>query len=193
MLIMGRETAQIAAKSSQRRSRAGNLKGPGTMIAKGLGFLPAAVFGAVIGIEQLFDKPTVEIHYAPGENLELIDVRLIEGAREKIDMAAYVMTSGNIRAALEHAQGRGVKLNLVVEETELEKDLLPPADSITVHHGSWQSIMHLKAYAIDGRLLRTGSANFSYSGLHKQNNDLVIICDPKAVAAFERQFREMVK
>jgi len=31
--------------------------------------------------------------------------------------------------------------------------------------------MHLKSYQIDGRLLRTGAANFSASGLKRQDND----------------------
>ena len=30
------------------------------------------------------------IHYAPGENLERIDVALIDTAKREIDMAAYV-------------------------------------------------------------------------------------------------------
>jgi hypothetical protein len=35
--------------------------------------------------------------------------------------------------------------------------------------------MHLKGYEIDGRLLRTGAANFSASGLKRQDNDLIVI------------------
>ena len=46
--------------------------------------------------------------------------------------------------------------------------------------------MHLKAYAVDGRLLRTGSGNFSRPGLSQQDNDLVLISDPAAIDAFER-------
>ena len=37
--------------------------------------------------------------------------------------------------------------------------------------------MHLKAYAIDGEVLRTGSANFSTSGENAQDNDLIVIRD----------------
>jgi hypothetical protein len=35
--------------------------------------------------------------------------------------------------------------------------------------------MHLKSYQMDGRLLRTGVANFSASGLKRQDNDLIAI------------------
>jgi phosphatidylserine/phosphatidylglycerophosphate/cardiolipin synthase-like enzyme len=48
--------------------------------------------------------------------------------------------------------------------------------------------MHLKAYAIDGVLLRTGSANLSPSGLKQQDNDLIILRDPEAAAKFEARF-----
>jgi phosphatidylserine/phosphatidylglycerophosphate/cardiolipin synthase-like enzyme len=51
--------------------------------------------------------------------------------------------------------------------------------------------MHLKAYEIDGELLRTGSANFSTSGESAQDNDLVVIRDAGAVAKFEAHFERM--
>ena len=50
--------------------------------------------------------------------------------------------------------------------------------------------MHLKAYAIDGVILRTGSANFSTSGERAQDNDLVVIRDPGAAAKFEAHLSE---
>jgi phosphatidylserine/phosphatidylglycerophosphate/cardiolipin synthase-like enzyme len=52
-------------------------------------------------------------------------------------------------------------------------------------------LMHLKAYAIDGALLRTGSANFSTSGENAQDNDLVVIREPSAAAKFEAHFERM--
>ena len=48
--------------------------------------------------------------------------------------------------------------------------------------------MHLKSYQIDGRLLRTGAANFSASGLKRQDNDLIVIQSANAAAEFEREF-----
>ena len=48
--------------------------------------------------------------------------------------------------------------------------------------------MHLKSYQIDGRLLRTGAANFSASGLKRQDNDLVVIESADAAGAFKRAF-----
>ena len=49
-------------------------------------------------------------------------------------------------------------------------------------------LMHLKAYAVDGEVLRTGSGNFSRSALSSQDNDLILITDQAVVDAFEANF-----
>lgn len=54
-----------------------------------------------------------------------------------------------------------------------------------------RAAMHLKAYVVDGRVLRTGSANFSASGLKRQANDLVVIRDASAVARFGATFERL--
>jgi phosphatidylserine/phosphatidylglycerophosphate/cardiolipin synthase-like enzyme len=51
--------------------------------------------------------------------------------------------------------------------------------------------MHLKSYQIDSKLLRTGAANFSASGLKRQDNDLIVIESAGPAAAkqtFEARF-----
>ena len=49
--------------------------------------------------------------------------------------------------------------------------------------------MHLKSYALDGRLLRSGSANLTASGLKQQDNDIVIVQEPAVVQVFETRFQ----
>jgi phosphatidylserine/phosphatidylglycerophosphate/cardiolipin synthase-like enzyme len=53
-------------------------------------------------------QPVPVILYAPGENLERIDVALIDRAEHEIDMAAYVLTDWPILQALTPAADRGV-------------------------------------------------------------------------------------
>ena len=47
--------------------------------------------------------PAPAIHYAPGENLEHVDVDLIDSAGHEIDMAAYVLTDWPVMQAGERA------------------------------------------------------------------------------------------
>ncbi len=48
--------------------------------------------------------------------------------------------------------------------------------------------MHLKSYQVDGRVLRSGSANFSVSGEERQDNDLIVVESPQAAARFREVF-----
>ena len=43
--------------------------------------------------------PAPVIHYAPGENLEHVNVALIDSAEHEIDMAAYVLTDWPVMQA----------------------------------------------------------------------------------------------
>jgi phosphatidylserine/phosphatidylglycerophosphate/cardiolipin synthase-like enzyme len=136
------------------------------------------------------------IHYAPAENLEHIDVALIDRAEHEIDMAAYVLTDWPIIQALIRAADRGVKVRIYLDGTQFAErepskafhDLAEtPGVEIRTKH-KHAALMHLKSYQIDGRLLRTGAANFSASGLKRQDNDLVVIESAEAATAFKRAF-----
>lgn len=133
----------------------------------------------------------VELHYAPPENLEQIDVALIESAKLSIDLAAFVLTDWPVIAALDRALDRGVVVRVVLDPSQHHSyarlDRL--ADGIRIKHKG--PLMHLKAYAIDGAVLRTGSANLSASGEKRQDNDLIVDRDAASAMQFERRFEQI--
>lgn len=140
--------------------------------------------------------PAPAIHYAPVENLEHVDVALIDQAEHNIDIAAYVLTDWPVMAALLRAARRGVKVRIYMdgkrigerEPTPLFRELMGnPGIEIRFKRGG-APLMHLKSYQIDRRWLRTGAANFSASGLKRQDNDLLVIDSQAAAVAFERRF-----
>ena len=138
-------------------------------------------------------ETSAEVHYAPEENLETIDAALIGAARDTIDMAAYVLTDRTIVEALRAAGARGVAVRVWRDGEMAEKLNGPDAaaalgDAAEVKTKPVGQLMHLKGYCVDGALLRTGSANFSHSGLTAQDNDLVVIRGPGACAGFEAKF-----
>ncbi len=65
------------------------------------------------------------------------------------------------------------------------------AAGIEVRVKGARDLMHLKSYAIDGHLLRSGSANWSPTGLKRQDNDVLYESSPDAVERFEAKFEEM--
>jgi phosphatidylserine/phosphatidylglycerophosphate/cardiolipin synthase-like enzyme len=141
-------------------------------------------------------EPPAELHFAPGENLERVDVGLLDEATRSIDMAAYVLTDRAVIAAIERAGPRGVKVRIWRDPGMIDKvgeadvaELVPPDDPhIALGEKAPGPLMHLKGYCVDGHTLRTGSANFSRSGLVMQDNDLVVLRSTDACAAFEAKF-----
>ena len=142
-----------------------------------------------------------EIHYSPSENLEHIDVETLNQARGTVDFAAYVLTDIPVIEALSSAAARGVAVRLYIDGSGGR----PPAERVTGAldrllastmvemriKPAQSAIMHLKGYVVDGRILRTGSANFSASGLKQQDNDLIRVNDANSVHAFEAKFQTM--
>jgi hypothetical protein len=93
--------------------------------------------------------------------------------------------------ALNAADRRGVAIRIVLDPREHHDfvRLGDLADNVRIRHsGPW---MRLKAYAIDGEFLRTGPANFSASGEHQQDNDLIVIRDQSAAMKFDAHFERM--
>jgi phosphatidylserine/phosphatidylglycerophosphate/cardiolipin synthase-like enzyme len=157
-------------------------------------YSPSRAVGHVVAVPD----HSIAIHYAPSENLERIDVALIGRAGHSIDMAAYVLTDWPVIEALSRAAGRGVRVRIFLDPSQLAHDeAQAPFRELTVTHGvetrvkQGGALQHLKSYAIDGKTLRTGAANFSASGEKQQDNDLIEMQSSEAAAEFEEDFEAM--
>ena len=146
------------------------------------------------------EGPEAQIHYAPRENLESVDVREIGRAQLSIDIAAYVLSDSRIIEALTDAAERGVVIRLYLDKSQFAEhgptrgglvEALLAHPNVAARVKGEGVLMHLKAYAVDGAVLRTGSGNFSRSGLAAQDNDAVLITDPAVVDAFEGNFERI--
>src|SRR5271165_1798958 len=128
---------------------------------------------------------------SPEERFYAIDADLLATAKTSIDLASYALTDPIVLDALNDAERRGVAIRIVLDPRERHDfvKLGDLSDSVKIKRGG--PFMHLKAYEIDGALLRTGSANFSTSGENAQDNDLIVIRDPTAAAKFEAHFGRM--
>ena len=144
---------------------------------------------AALGFALLADTAAaVEIHHSPVENLERVDVALIATAERTIDVAAFVLSNHPVITALNDASARGVEVRIVLDRSQLSRSFVDRIAGPEVRVSPAGPLMHLKSYAVDGRTLRTGSANFTASGLKHQANDLIVIEEPGAVAQFRAAF-----
>src|SRR4249919_172933 len=101
----------------------------------------------------------VEIHYAPRENLESVDIQEIGRAELSIDMAAYVLSDPRIIEALIQAAERDVVIRLYLDKSEFVEhgairgglvEALLAHPNVAARVKGEGVLMHLKAYAVDG-------------------------------------------
>jgi phosphatidylserine/phosphatidylglycerophosphate/cardiolipin synthase-like enzyme len=162
--------------------------------------------GAVPGDARspLDGEPAVvgaRVFYGPRPGFENIDVDLVGRATVRVDMTAYVLSDARVIDALAAAARRGVRVRLYLDpeqnagranaaDAKLGALLRTPNVEARIK-SSAGDLMHLKSYAVDGRWLRSGSANFSFSGEARQDNDIVVLDSVELAGAYVRRFEEI--
>ena len=137
--------------------------------------------------------------YSPETNLERSELAQLETATRSVDVAMYSFTDRELAEKLATLARKGVRVRVYRDREQLQQEgrgsvtttSILLAAGIEVRVKGARDLMHLKSYAIDGRMLRTGSANWSPTGLKRQDNDVRYEASPEAVERFERKFEEM--
>ncbi len=167
----------------------------------GLG-LAVTIAIATPAFAEDWNRGDVAIYYAPQHDLEAGDVALIGRARETIDIAAYDMTSKPIITALAEAAERGVRIRIYLDRSKMRGsqsvpnrnwfELAPLRKSgVEIKVKRRGALMHLNTYAIDGQILRTGSASFEPSDMKRYDSDMVIINSSSQAGEFTKHFDEL--
>ena len=140
------------------------------------------------------------IHYAPAEDLEHIDARLIEQTSgNHLDIAMYAFTDVQIAHAVVDAANRGVKVEIYRDDEQFAQeqrrepyvlDMFRGNPNISIRVKNSRVLMHIKGWS-DGNMLREGSANWSRSGELEQDNTLLLTKDPQSVQGFESNFQHI--
>jgi phosphatidylserine/phosphatidylglycerophosphate/cardiolipin synthase-like enzyme len=152
-------------------------------------------------VEQTLRQVQTEVHYSPAENLEALDLAVLDQAEHTIDVSTFAMDDKAIADELVKLAARGVQIRIYRDQIQYAVEVARGAKgrvnlndefkgqpNIHLRVKGVTALAHLKAYAVDGKLLREGSANWSPEGEKVQDNSLLLIRDPAVVATFERNF-----
>lgn len=139
-------------------------------------------------------------HFSPAENLEQLDIEALDHARRTIDIAIYAFTDQYIARELIEVANRGVHIRLYRDREQWEQEqsrqnstaeMLAGNANIEIRVKRSKTLMHLKTNFVDDALLRAGSANWSPTGLKRQDNNARYTPDQTAIQSFDRDFEEM--
>jgi len=107
----------------------------------------------------------------------------------------YSFTLDKLSKALIETKNRGVDVKVVIERenaygrgSEYQKLL---ETGVEVKLDGNPSLMHHKVMIVDGRIVVTGSYNWSWSAENKNDENLVIIDDAETASLYEEEFQRV--
>ena len=147
----------------------------------------------------LIDGTAIETYFSPDDGTANQIIAALQNAQESIYFLAFSFTSDPIAEALLERATAGVEVAGVFEESQYhantggEFDRLAAA-GLDVRLDGNPNNMHHKVFIIDGKIVVTGSYNFSRSAEERNDENTLIIHNPEIAAQylveFERVFQK---
>lgn len=133
---------------------------------------------------------TVEVLFAPEDDVEAAILRVLRGARRSVHVQAFLLTSRGLAAALIATQARGVQVEVLADGEQTaraENSQIPllAAAGIPValevrYAAAHNKIILVDAMEADGTVV-TGSYNFTWSARTRNAENLLILRGNPAV------------
>ncbi len=200
-------SATISMGSAQQTARFVSELFPGINNFEGMLELTASRSIAALALRQhlasgifstvpVSPSPT-EVFFSPHGGTSTRIVQEIQQAQSTIDIAIYSFTRNEIADALIAAKSRGVSVRILADRSEANgtgSDIVRletagiPLKRTT---GGGGGILHDKYAIFDGRLLLTGSYNWSTSTEDSNDENAVFIRNTSVIAAFQSNFNSM--
>jgi cardiolipin hydrolase len=138
-------------------------------------------------------------HFSPGEECLSCIVELIREARETLDICVFTITDDRISSEIldAHRRGRGVRIITDDDKAHDEGSDIFRLEraGVAVRVDRTPNHMHHKFMVVDGRVLLTGSYNWTRSAAHFNHENVLATSEARIVAAFgaafERIWREL--
>ena len=138
----------------------------------------------------------VEVYFSPSGGIQQALIGLIDKAQSNVDAAIYIFTSEPLAARVVAAHERGVAVRLVVDADACDSVTGSRCDQleqsgVLLHRRSGWGLMHNKFAVFDGRILVTGSANWSAAAENDNAENILIIEDQDVARIYLAEFEDL--
>jgi phosphatidylserine/phosphatidylglycerophosphate/cardiolipin synthase-like enzyme len=144
----------------------------------------------------VIEGSTVEVLFSPEDGVEEKLLALAEEADSSIHFLAYTFTLDELGQLLVDKNRAGVEVSGVFEggmlpgSTGTEYDRFRRA-GMDIRLDGNPNLMHEKLMIIDGEIVVLGSYNFTRAADERNDENLMIIRDPKLAGLFENEFNQV--
>lgn len=138
------------------------------------------------------ESPESSACFSPGEACRNTLIALFNNARESADACVFTITDDAISQAIYGAHQRGVRVRIISDNDKawdkgsdidrLRDRGVPVRIDISEHH------MHHKFAIFDAQKLANGSYNWTRSAFKYNEENLMVVEDPKLLRAYQAEF-----
>jgi phosphatidylserine/phosphatidylglycerophosphate/cardiolipin synthase-like enzyme len=135
-----------------------------------------------------------EVYFSPNGGIRDRLLRAINHTKVTINVAIFDFTSGELAGALVAAKGRGVAVRVVADARQAQGKhseiplLLEKGVKVRLVRGNGRGIMHHKFAIFDGKLLVTGSYNWTDSAERFNHENALFLDDPAVIQRYQAHF-----
>jgi phosphatidylserine/phosphatidylglycerophosphate/cardiolipin synthase-like enzyme len=131
--------------------------------------------------------------FSPDGGCTAAIVEQIRQASASVDIEAYLFSSSAIAKAVADVHARGVKVRVILDKDEAHDRLCQASflvsRGVPVYIDAQHAIAHNKVALIDGKVLITGSFNYTRAAEEQNAENLLILRNhPRIVAAYQANF-----
>lgn len=141
-------------------------------------------------------ETNIDVAFSPSLDCEQKLVKLIDESQDYIDVAVYAINNTPIMQALKNAHKRKVNIRILTDKLQASgkssgvRDLYDFGIEIKVH--SKNKLEHNKFAIFDGKVVFTGSFNWTNAATHKNSeNCLFLHQEPEVVQKYQSRFNEL--
>jgi phosphatidylserine/phosphatidylglycerophosphate/cardiolipin synthase-like enzyme len=134
------------------------------------------------------------VYFSPRGGCENQVINWINKANSSIHVLIYSFTLDSVGNALIEAHGRHIEVKIVFEKGQIgqssEYQRLRNS-AVDVRNDTNPSYMHDKIMIVDGKIVLTGSFNWSNNAENENNENLLIIINTSLATTYENEFQKI--
>ena len=140
-----------------------------------------------------------QAYFSPRGGIQNQIIKRVNLARSTIDIAMYSFTSGALAEALADAHERGVQIRVIRDASQSHNKhdenafLRTHGIDVRVMKGKKRGIFHDKFAIFDGKLLETGSFNWTANGEKYNHENVIFFTDQELIRVFRQEFEKLWK
>lgn len=134
----------------------------------------------------------IEVYFSPQDKSSFRIIQLIQNSKHYIYIPTFLITHSRISNELIKARQRGVDVRMIMDannvHTKNTKHQILRKNGIPIKIESYAGKLHSKTMIIDDKYIIMGSMNFSNSGENKNDENMLVINNPRLAKRYKEFF-----